>query len=417
MRLIQYIIRTSLVVVPGTFIIGLIVCLINGISGTRMIWNLIFMTICGFIVGIVSSMINHRRFIRPIGLINRYLEKIADGDLEQRISKEQLGFLKTIAININHTVESWSDVLKKVQDASKNMSTYSTELAEGAHQTSRATEEISCSMEAVAEGVKNQAKEVNETTEVIYQMSSSLANVTIGAEMVSGSINKSLEKANAGTKSIEQAGKQMESIYSNVNELARVVNGLGERSIEIGKIVEVITGIAAQTNLLALNASIEAARAGDQGKGFAVVANEVRNLAEQSSNATQQISEIISHIQKETKQVAEQMGFVNHEVSEGIKVMTGAGDTFVEIHHSINELSDQVGQVEETIGKMEAGTRVAVESMDMISSVATESEAATRNVLTATGEQSAAIEEISAFAEHLRKLAREMDDAIHTFKI
>lgn len=417
MRLIQYIIRTSLVVVPGSFMIGLIVCLINGISGTRMIWNLIFMTICGVIVGIVSSMINHRRFIRPIGLINRYLEKIADGDLEQRISKEQLGFLKTIAININHTVESWSDVLKKVQDASKNMSTYSTELAEGAHQTSRATEEISCSMEDVAQGAKNQAQGVNETTEVIYQMSSSLSNVTIGAEMVSGSINKSLEKANAGTKSIEQAGKQMESIYSNVNELARVVNGLGERSIEIGKIVEVITGIAAQTNLLALNASIEAARAGDQGKGFAVVANEVRNLAEQSSNATQQISEIISHIQKETKQVAEQMGFVNHEVSEGIKVMTGAGDTFVEIHHSINELSDQVGQVEETIGKMEAGTRIAVESMDMISSIATESEAATRNVLTATGEQSAAIEEISAFAEHLRKLAKEMDDAIHTFKI
>lgn len=417
MRLIQYIIRTSLVVVPGTFMIGLFVCLANGISGMPMLWNLVFITICGVVVGIISSVINHRRFIRPIGLINRYLEKIADGDLKQRISEDQLGSLKTIALHINHTVESWSDVLKKVQDASKNMNAYSNELAEGAHQTSSATEEISCSIEDVAQGARNQAKGVNETTEVIYQMSSSLSRVTIGAEKVSGSIHKSLEKANAGKNSIEQAGQQMESIYSNVNELARVVNGLGERSVEIGKIVEVITGIAAQTNLLALNASIEAARAGDQGKGFAVVANEVRNLAEQSSHATQQISEIINHIQKETKQVAEQMGSVNREVSEGINVMTGAGDTFIEIHHSINDLSDQVGQVGETIEKMEAGTRMAVQSMEMISTAAAGSEAATLNVLTATGEQSAAIEEISAFAEHLRKLAGEMDGIIHTFKI
>ena len=131
MRLIQYINRTSLVVVPGTLMIGLLVCFLNGISGTRMFWNLFFIVSCGLVVGIVSSIINHRRFIRPIGSINRYLEKIADGDLTQRINEDQLGFLKTIANNINHTVESWSELLKKVQEASKNMNTYSTELAEG----------------------------------------------------------------------------------------------------------------------------------------------------------------------------------------------------------------------------------------------------------------------------------------------
>ena len=98
-------------------------------------------------------------------------------------------------------------------------------------------------------------------------------------------------------------------------------------------------------------------------------------------------------------------------------MMTGAGDTFIEIHHSINDLSNQVEQVGETIEKMEAGTRAAVQSMDMISSSAAGSESATRTVMTAAGEQSAAIEEISAFAEHLRTLAGEMDDAIHTFKI
>ena len=382
-----------------------------------MMWNLFYITFCGVIVGIISSYINHRRFIRPIGAINRYLEKIAEGDLGHRLDGERLGFLKTIANHLNHTVESWSDVLLKVQETSKNMNNYASELAEGAHQTSSATEEISCSMEDIAEGARSQAKGVNETKEVIYEMSSSLSLVTLGAEKVYNSIHHSLDRANVGTASIEQAGSQMESIYANVNELARVVKGLGERSHEIGKIVEVITGIAAQTNLLALNASIEAARAGDQGKGFAVVANEVRNLAEQSSNATQQISEIISHIQKETKQVAEQMGSVNHEVSEGIKVMAGAGGTFTDIHHSINDLSEQVAQVSNTIEKMEAGTKAAVLSMDMISNTASGSEAATRNVLTAAGEQSAAVEEISAFAEHLRNMAGEMNGMIHTFKI
>lgn len=417
MQLFQYILRTSIIVIPATFTIGFFVCIMNGIEGKSFVINLICITLMGGVVGVISAFINHRRFIKPIEKINTFFEKLADGDMRDRLEPENLGFLASVAISVNYAVDSWSNVLNKVQESSKNMTDFSINLAHGTAQTNQATEHISTVIEGISRGADNQVRGVSETSDVIHQMSESLAQVSTNAVTVVSSINKSMEKADAGTSSIESAGRQMESIYSNVNELARVVRGLGERSKEIGKIVEVITGISAQTNLLALNAAIEAARAGEQGKGFAVVANEVRKLAEQSGDATQQITGIISHIQTETRQVVDTMESVNAEVSDGINVMSGAGESFTQIQESVNSVFEQVAQVSAAIEQMTSGTNSAVKSMDMITNAAAESAASTQSVLAATEEQAISIQEISTFAETLAKLAKEMQEMTHTFKV
>ncbi|WP_257985483.1 methyl-accepting chemotaxis protein [Bacillus sp. V5-8f] len=417
MSLGQYIIRTSIVVIPFTALIGLFVNLMNDLHGIQFWINIAFTVFFGFLVGVLSSFLNHKRFIKPIGKINEFLEKVAEGDMKARLDEGHLGELKSIAGSINHTIDSWGHVLANVQKASNEITHYSAQLTQGADQTTKATEHISNTIEEVAEGAESQVQGVSQTSEVIYQMSASLSQVASSAVAVTEGVNETLSKANSGTDSIRMAGEQMQSIHSNVNQLSRVVKGLGERSNEIGNIVDVITGIAAQTNLLALNAAIEAARAGEQGKGFAVVANEVRKLAEQSGNATQQISEIITQIQQETKQVVETMEAVNHEVTEGIGVMGTAGDSFTQIQLSVNSVSNQIDQVTAAIREVNSGTTLAVSTMEHISNVAAESAAATQSVLAATEQQVASMQEFNAFSSSLTKLAREMESLVHTFKI
>ncbi|WP_028393748.1 methyl-accepting chemotaxis protein [Bacillus cihuensis] len=417
MSRLTYIFRTSLFVIPSSFLIGLAVCQFNSLNGMNFWMTLVGLTIVGGVVGVISSLMNFQRIVVPIGSINHYLEQLANGDIQNRLNPNKVGLFHSVADSINNATDSWRNVLTKVQEASKSMAAYTEDLAQGSEQTNKATVQISDIMKDIAKGAESQVEGMHQASTTIYQMSASLSQVSHNAVTVTESMEETMKKADTGSVTIEVASKQMESIHSNVTELARAVKGLGERSNEIGKISDVITGIAAQTNLLALNAAIEAARAGEHGKGFAVVADEVRNLAEQSGQATKQISEIISHIQKETIEVVETMEAVNHEVGEGIEAMSGAGDSFLKIQESVNFVSEQVEQVSAAIQQMTAGTGIAVSSMDSISNVAAKSASSTQRVLKASAEQAESIEEISAFAEYLKNQAMELQKMIYTFKL
>lgn len=209
----------------------------------------------------------------------------------------------------------------------------------------------------------------------------------------------------------------MNSINQTVTGLANVVKGLGERSKQIGQIIEVITGIAEQTNLLALNAAIEAARAGENGRGFAVVADEVRKLAEQSAQSAQQISMLITAIQQETNEAVQSMEMATKEASNGIVVIHTAGESFVEIKNAIEEVAVQIQEVSASVQQMSAGAEQIVQSMQLVSKIAESAASGTQEVSAATEEQLASMQEISASAVSLSKMAEELQQLIQKFKI
>ncbi|MEY8742404.1 methyl-accepting chemotaxis protein [Bacillales bacterium AN1005] len=192
---------------------------------------------------------------------------------------------------------------------------------------------------------------------------------------------------------------------------------MNDRSHEIGHITNVITGISAQTNLLALNAAIEAARAGEHGKGFAVVADEVRKLAEESTNSTEQIANLIQLIQNETNVTLETMEKAAEEVQSGLNVVNVAGSSFEKIEQAVNGVVSQIEDISESLKKLSRGTNSVKDSIKNVSNVAQESSMITQNISAATEEQLASMEEITSSSLALAKLADDLQVIINQFKI
>ncbi|MDQ0268288.1 methyl-accepting chemotaxis protein [Cytobacillus purgationiresistens] len=417
MSLKNYTLRTLLVVIPCVVLAGIGICLGNGISGKAFWISNIIIVIIGCLIGFLSSVINYRRFILPIAKINSTLNHLADGDMTQRIDENKVGELKSIASTINHTVDTWNEVLQNVVKATIDVNTYANQLSTGAMQTDIAIGQITEAIEDMATGAEMQAKGALGNSDIMKRMSANLLNVVNHANVVGDKLDQSLGKANNGSELILNAGRQMDEINNNFHHLSTNVKELGHRSNEIGKIVEVINAIAAQTNLLAINAAIEAARAGDQGKGFAVVANEVRKLAEQSAQSTLQISQLITHIQEETTEVVESMELLFTEVQEGKDSTYKAGESFSQIREAVEEVTLQMKEVSIAINHISAGSdEVLVSILDM-STITNDSVRSSQNVHASTEEQHASIEEVTQSAEQLISMADKLRSLVEKFKL
>lgn len=209
----------------------------------------------------------------------------------------------------------------------------------------------------------------------------------------------------------------MAQLENTVNTSAEVVEKLGERSKEIGQIVDTISGIAGQTNLLALNAAIEAARAGEQGRGFAVVAEEVRKLAEQSQEAAGRIAQLIGDIQGDTDKAVVAMSEGTREVKMGADVVNAAGDMFREIVELVSQVSAQVREISAAIQQMASGSQQIVGVVQKIDRLSKSSSVESQSVSAATEEQLASMEEIAAASQTLSKLAQDLQVEVTKFRV
>lgn len=188
--------------------------------------------------------------------------------------------------------------------------------------------------------------------------------------------------------SSEQVAASSNDLTSSAMESSQAVAvaNLGERSKEIGQIIDTISGIAAQTNQLALNAAIEAARAGEQGRGFGVVAEEVRKLAEQSHGAANQITGLIGQIQQGTSKAVAAMDDGTREVSLGTEVIQAAGTSFCEIAQLVIEVSAQVETISTSMHKLDSGRQQIVSNILAIDDLSRKTASEAQTVSAATEE-------------------------------
>ena len=378
-------------------------------------------TLVALIIVVVLSVITLVLLLRSIkNSVDTILEgarHIAAGDLRSKIMLDGDDEFAHIAHQFNTMVESMQKMIRKIKATTTDVAGSSEELTANANQSAQVTQNVAQSITEVAEAAEKQMSIVTKSSETIDDFQRGLEEVITNQRHAREQTQATAQKATEGNAFVQSTVEQMNSIAQTVQQTGEIVGKLGERSKEIGNIVEIISNISGQTNLLALNAAIEAARAGEHGRGFAVVAEEVRKLAEESQNASQKISELIQSIQEETNQAVASMEEGRREAEKGKENVTATGESFSEILTMIGDVKKASLAVSERVLQLRENMGSIVDGMGEVDTSAKGIGSESQNVSAATEEQAAGMEEIASSSRSLANMANDLQTETDKFKV
>src|SRR5713101_4660516 len=338
-------------------------------------------------------------------------EAIAGGNLSVEVHPRSAN--DTLANAFTRMVEGLRGLVRNVRDAASQVASASTQVASASDesarnslQTSSAIDEVTSTMHEMSVNVQNmvkstqtQASSVSETSASIDQMVTSIQRVADTAKVLLDISNRSREEVHSGIGTMEKATDGLNRINTTIRSSGEIIDSLGTRADDIGKIVEVIDDLAEQTNLLALNAAIEAARAGEHGLGFAVVADEVRKLAEKSAQSTKEISELIGSIQKEARKAVDNMEKSTTIVNEGLNLGQ-------ELNAALRKISNVVTEVYKFAQEIGAATNEQSHGSSQIARATTRLNEITHEINSAVEEQASGAQAVVLAMERMRELVQ-----------
>jgi methyl-accepting chemotaxis protein len=338
-------------------------------------------------------------------------EAIAGGDLnvhvDPRSGRDTLGnAFSRMVEGLRRLVRSGRDAASQVASASSQVASASDESAKISVQTANAIDEVTSTMHEMSVNVQNmvkstqmQASSVSETSASIDQMVASIQRVADTAKVLLDISNRSREEVHSGISTMDKATDGLNKINQTIRVSGDIIDALGQRADDIGRIIEVIDDLAEQTNLLALNAAIEAARAGEHGLGFAVVADEVRKLAEKSAQSTKEISELIQSIQKEARKAVDNMERSTSIVNEGL----GLGS---ELSVALRKISNVVTEVYKFAQEIGAATNEQSHGSSQIARATTRLNEITHEINSAVEEQASGAQAVAKAMDRMRSLVQ-----------
>lgn len=388
----------------------------NAVTKDMLISNFIVLAITMTVVVFISIFLSNR-LTKPITQLLDATEKIRKGDLNVKITNTANDEIGMLAQNFAAMIAGLRGLLGQVSNSAQVVSAASQQLTAGAEQSAATAEQVTIAIDGIAESAEKQVSSANETTTLVTQIVADIEQIVSESGIVASVSEGTADLAAKGGNTIEEAVSQMSHIETSVASSAEVVAKLSDRSIEIGQIIDTISGIANQTNLLALNAAIEAARAGEQGRGFAVVADEVRKLAEQSENAAKQIAHLIGEIQSDTEKAVVAMNKGNEDVKKGTAIVSEAGHMFKEIIAVTNQVSGQMRGISASIEHMATNSLKIEAAIKDIDGMSRGNANQTLQVSAATQEQVASVEEIKKASQSLVETANELQNSVNKFSL
>lgn len=390
--------------------------LMEPVSNALTIMMTVSLVLLAIIFAGIVVAVNH--ITKPLGTMMMVMRRLSEGDFSKQEnnikSNDELGRL---AIALDNMRDEVAQVLNKVKYSAENLNSAVEHMSVTTNQSAQVSNKIAMSITDVAESSMKELDAVNSTNEEIDKFKSNVDNMSDVVQNAVEKGRKTSDVAADGGVKLKKAIEQIQRIEAATARSTKVVDSLGEQSMEIGKIVKTISEIAEQTNLLALNAAIEAARAGEAGRGFAVVADEVRKLAISSQEAAMDISNIITEIQSNTKLAVQEIESGNKEVVAGTKSIESTEEAFGSIISMVQDVSAQLENIAKVVSEMANSGNVIAKNISTVRESSKKNAEEAENVSAASEEQSAAVNGLSAASSKLADLAAELSSNVDKFKL
>jgi methyl-accepting chemotaxis protein len=347
----------------------------SAVTISMVIFVLITLILIGFTLAIIRSI------MEPVRKISEAISRIEETkDLTIRCDTKVDDEIGQIAAHFNSMVESFQQLIKLVLDS--------------VDVVNHSCQELSANSIRASEGVARQLNETDMVATAITEMGATIDEIASNTELAAERASNTHDNAQRGQISVVQTIEKIQALAEQLNGSAQVAVELEKDSETIGRVLDVIRGIAEQTNLLALNAAIEAARAGEQGRGFAVVADEVRSLAMRTQESTEEIAGIIETLQSRTRSIVDLMESTQKQGSESAEQAASAGTLLEQINTDVTNIMDMSTQIAAAIEEQSMVASEVNKNVVIIRDIAAES-------ATAADENASASDEVKARTESL----------------
>lgn len=330
-----------------------------------------------------------RKLVEPLSLVVESVKAACQGDIGHKVQVDSIDEFGVLAKSYNQMLDLIVYLIRQTQESSRRLA--------------QSSSEILSATEQQASGSAEQAASISETTATMEELAATYRQIAENANQVVSMAEVSLGSAESGQQAVMNTLTAMEDIKARSQASANKILSLGERSQQIGQVLEIINSIADQTKILALNAAIEAARAGEAGKGFSVVAIEIRKLAESVVDSTGEIGSIMTEIQSAANELVIATEQELKQVQGGVDLAHTTGDSLDQILETIEQTTVAAKEISGATQQQRSATDQVVKAMREVAAVAQQTAAGGRQVAGA--------------AEQLANIARESSQVGSAFRI
>jgi len=381
-------------------------------------------SILGYVVamtiGLILGWLFSKGFTANIGRLADSAESISHGDLTGDVTIRQSWIpdeSHELAGLINLMLQNLRELVRHIKRTSGQLTESAQEINSTALEINASTEEVAQAIEQISRGAGTQAALVEKGSKTIREMAVSIELVAARARETATTARETSLTAQHGGRLANNSLDKIKEFFEKQEQIGRQFDTFNSKLQKIGKVADCIGDIARQTNLLALNASIEAARAGEYGRGFAVVAEEVRKLADGSSQSAADISGMIESLREESHNVHEAIVESSHSIKEGKSNIDVTASAFQEILKTVLDTERKASSIADLSMMQKEGSARMVTAIDEIARVAENNATSTEQVSAATEQQLAAMQDMALATKELAQLAKELMTVVERFQI
>lgn len=383
----------------------------------KLMNTLIIVSVAAMIVSIGIAYLFTLRLVRPIQKLNQAVKEVAQGDLTKTIQVRGKDEVAVLSSDFNQTVSHLKHLIEGVSESSNEVMNVTQNVSSRIDKTKSSVNIVGASIRQIADGATIHAVSSEEIAVSMSDMASGVVKIAETSSMVSEAAQEAASHAESGTSVVEQAVVQIGNIGDGTTKVGSAIERLNQRSGEIEEILNFITEITSRIRLLSLNASIEAARAGEHGRGFAVVAEEVKKLAGQSEDSTDQIARLITEIREDTQNAVRVMDISRKDVEQGITLIEEVREKFSSILHASRNVAGHILEVSAASEEMSAGSEQVSASVEELKSIASLTSSDAMKAAEAAEEQISSIEEIASSVQDLVNVVDELREELSKFKV